>query len=489
MNGKVYLVGGGPGDAGLLTCKGKMLLDQADVVVYDALVGDAVLAMVPPEARRINVGKRSGNHTCSQDEINHILLDEALKGNTVVRLQGGDPFLFGRGGEEIALLAKHGVEFEIVPGVTSALSAPAYGGIPVTHRALSASVHIYTAHRKAGTALDLDYAALAKLGGTLVFLMGVSALPELCKGLLTAGMEPKTPAAVVHRGTTAAQAKVISTLEALPEDAKNMTAPSIILIGPVCALAKDFSWAEKRPLFGLRFVVTRPRRRGSKLTDKLRALGAEVIELPAIATNPLPGAGLDGLWDSQWLVFTSPSGVELFFDLLRARSLDVRKLASLKIAALGQGTADRLAGFGLLADLVPPTYDADSLGKALAAKLKPGDRVFLARAKEGSPALVERLTAVPGTNVIDRAIYETVPVDPVLDPLPLLDERTWPIFTSASTVRSFAGMVGAERLSGVHALCIGPQTAEQATQYGMNVQIAKSATIDALVDLASSLRS
>lgn len=487
MKGKVYLVGGGPGDAGLLTCKGKWLIERAGVVVYDALVGDAVLAMIPPETRRINVGKRSGNHTCSQDEINHILLDEALKGNMVVRLQGGDPFLFGRGGEELALLAQHGVAFEVVPGVTSALSAPAYAGIPVTHRELSASVHLYTAHRKAGTPLALDYAALARLDGTLVFLMGIAALPELCRGLLDAGMDGNTPAAVIHRGTTAAQDKVVSTLAKLPEDAREMTAPSIILVGPVCALSETLSWAEQRPLFGLRFIVTRPRRRGSQLTERLRALGGEVVELPAISTELLPEAKLDELWESQWLVFTSPSGVELFFDLLRARSLDVRRLAHLKIAALGQGTADRLAGFGLLADLVPPTYDADSLGLALAGRLQPGDRVFLARAREGSAALVERLAAVPGVEVVDRAVYETVPVPPAFDPRPLLDGRTWPVFTSASTVRSFAQMTGAEHLNGVHALCIGPQTANQAKSYGIAATVAAASTIDALVDAALSL--
>ena len=488
MKGKVCLVGGGPGDAGLLTCKGKYLLEHADVVVYDALVGEAVLAMIPPEARRINVGKRSGNHTCSQNEINHILLDEAQKGNMVVRLQGGDPFLFGRGGEELSLLSEHNVDFEVVPGVTSALAAPAYAGIPVTHRELSASVHIYTAHRKAGTALSLDYKTLARLGGTLVFLMGVSALPELCRGLLDAGMDPETPAAVIHRGATAEQDKVISTLTKLPEDAREMTAPSVILVGPVCSLAETLSWAEERPLFGLRFLITRPRRRGSRLTERLRALGGEVVELPAITTELLNDAKLDELWDSQWLVFTSPSGVELFFDLLRARKMDVRQLSGLRIAALGQGTADRLSNFGLLADLVPPAYDADSLGVALAAQLNAGERVFLARAREGSVALAERLKAVPGVEVIDRAIYETVPIAPVIDPLPLLDEQTWPVFTSASTVRSFAGMTGTENLKGVHALCIGPQTAEAAKGYGMEVKVAGSATMDALVEAALTVR-
>jgi len=488
MSGKVYLIGAGPGDAGLLTLKGKWALEQADTLVYDALAGEAVLAMAPPEAKRINVGKRAGNHAATQEEINRILLDEALRGRTVARLHGGDPFLFGRGGEELALLTAHNVAYEVIPGVTSALAVPAYNGIPATHRDYSASVHIFTAHRRAGTALELDYPALAKLGGTLIFLMGVSALPELCRGLLDAGMDAETPAAVLHRGTTAAQARVVSTLAGLPEAAQSLSAPSVIVVGPVCALSETLSWAEKRPLSGLRFLLTRPRRRGSALTERLRALGGEVVELPAIETRLLPDANLDALWDSRWLVLTSPSGAELFFELLRRRGIDARRLAGLKIAALGQGTADRLAGFGLFADLIPKTYDAASLGAALAAAVRPGDRVFLARAKAGSPALPEALSRVPGVEVIDRAIYETVPVPPALDAPPTLDARTWPVFTSASTVRSFAAFVGAEHLRGAHALCIGPQTAAQAESCGMTVKTAAAATLDALVELALSLR-
>ncbi len=488
MSGKVYLIGAGPGDAGLLTLKGRWALEQADTVVYDALAGEAVLAMAPPGAKRINVGKRAGNHTATQDEINRILLDEALAGRTVARLHGGDPFLFGRGGEEAALLAEHGVAYEVVPGVTSALAVPACNGIPATHRDYSASVHICTAHRRAGTALDLDYPALARLGGTLIFLMGVSALPELCRGLLDAGMDPETPAAVLHRGTTAAQARAVSTLARLPEAAKELSAPSVIVVGPVCALSGTLAWAEKRPLSGLRFLLTRPRRRGSALAEQLRALGGEVVELPMIETCALPEADLDALWESQWLVFTSPSGVEHFFELLRERAVDARRLAGLKIAALGQGTADRLAGFGLFADLIPETYDAASLGAALAAVLHPGERVFLARAKAGSPELPKALSRVPGVEVVDRAIYETVPIQPPLDAPPALDGRTWPVFTSASTVRSFAAFMGEARLRGAHALCIGPQTAKQAKQYGMIVKTAKTATLGALVELALSLR-
>ena len=221
MMGQVFLVGAGPGDGGLMTLRGKALLDRADVVVYDALVGDEVLAMIPPAARCVNVGKRASRHTRSQEEIDRILLEEALAGHTVVRLKGGDPFLFGRGGEELELLAAHGVPLQVVPGITSAIAVPAYCGIPVTHRDYSPSVHIITAHRRQGRELDLDYEALVRMGGTLVFLMGVGALPALCRGLMEAGMAPDMPAAALHRGTTAGQRRVVATLETLTEAARD----------------------------------------------------------------------------------------------------------------------------------------------------------------------------------------------------------------------------------------------------------------------------
>ena len=488
MMGQVFLVGAGPGDGGLMTLRGKALLDRADVVVYDALVGDEVLAMIPPAARCINVGKRASRHTRSQEEIDRILLEEALAGHTVVRLKGGDPFLFGRGGEELELLAAHGVPFQVVPGITSAIAVPAYCGIPVTHRDYSPSVHIITAHRRQGRELDLDYEALVRMGGTLVFLMGVGALPALCRGLMEAGMAPDMPAAALHRGTTAGQRRVVATLETLPEAARDLEAPSVIVVGRVCRLSDPFAWAERRPLFGKRFLVTRPRRRAGTLTARLRELGAEVVELPTIDPRPLPEADLTALADSTWLVLTSPSGAEIFFDLLRERGMDARRLAHLKIAALGPGTAKALAGFGLFADLIPSSYDAASLGRALASELRPGDRVFLARAREGNPVLPEILSRVPGVEVREEAIYETALTrHPVLEPLALLDERTWAVFTSASTVRGFAAAAGREDLSAVRALCIGSQTQSQAARYGMTTYVAGEATVDGLVDLALTL--
>lgn len=485
MNGKVYLVGAGPSDVGLLTLKAKWALERADVVVYDALVGAAILALVPAGAKCINVGKRARNHTRTQNEINQILLEEAQKGQTVVRLKGGDPFLFGRGGEELELLAEHGVPYEIVPGITSAIAVPAYNGIPVTHRDFCSSLHIVTAHKRRDEPLDIDFTSLVRLNGTLVFLMGVTALPAICQGLLDAGMAPDMPAAVLHRGTSARQKRVVSTLAALSEAARDMEAPSIIVVGRVCALASDFAWAERLPLFGRRFLVTRPKERASRLTDKLRALGAEVVEFPTIELQPLPDADLSGLDDSQWLVLTSPSGVRIFFGLLRQRRRDVRSLSHLKIAALGSGTAAELEQYGVLADLVPPTYDARSLGAALAARLAPGDRVFIARARQGSPELTEQLAKVPWAEVRDTAIYETVQIRlPILEPMELLDDGTWAIFTSASTVRGFAAAAGTENLSKVQALCIGKQTEAQAKSYGMITEVAQTATIDSLVELA-----
>ena len=249
MTGKVWLVGAGPGDAGLLTLKGKQVLSEADVVVYDALVGPGVLSLIPEGAKLIFAGKRAGNHYLRQEETNRVLLEEAQKGNKVVRLKGGDPFLFGRGGEELELLAANGVPFEVVPGITSAISVPAYNGIPVTHRDFCSSVHIITGHRRKDQSYDIDFEALVRTKGTLLFLMGIAALPDICAGLLAAGMDPDMPAAVLEKGTTADQHRILATvgtLEAVCAAATVMT-PAIIVVGKVCSLADDFSWFEKRP--------------------------------------------------------------------------------------------------------------------------------------------------------------------------------------------------------------------------------------------------
>lgn len=488
MHGTVTLVGAGPGDPGLLTRKGLDALQKAQVVVYDRLVSPELLALIPEGAEAIDVGKQASRHPVPQHEINQILLDKALEGKRVVRLKGGDPFLFGRGGEELELLARHGVPFEEVPGVTSAIAVPAYGGIPVTHRDFCSSLHIITGHRRAGEKLNIDFEALVRTGGTLVFLMGVSALPELCAGLREAGMDPSTPAAVVERGTTPAQRRISSTLADLPDAAREaqVESPAVLVVGRVCALADDFDWFDRLPLKGQTVVVTRPKDRAGTLSARLRALGADVWEYPCIETIPLdPCLALDGamerLGDYRWLAFTSPAGVETLWRWLDKRGKDARTLGGVKLAAIGPGTARALAAHGLKADYVPQVYDAAHLGAGLPA----GGRVLLLRAEEGSPALTDAL-AERNIPYNDVAVYRTVYDNPRSQALREGVETgkvRLVTFTSASTVKGFVSSVGEgtdfSRLVGV---CIGAQTAAEAQRHHIPVRVAREATMDALVE-------
>ena len=488
MPGKVTLVGAGPGDPGLLTRKGLEALQRAEVVVYDRLVSPTILAMMPEKAEHIDVGKQAARHPVPQDQINQILLDKALEGKNVVRLKGGDPFLFGRGGEELELLAQHGVSFEEVPGITSAISAPAYGGIPVTHRDCCSSLHIVTGHQRAGKELDIDFEALVRTKGTLVFLMGVSALPQICKGLLDAGMEPHMPAAVVERGTTPAQRRISATLGTLPAVAEEaqVESPAVIVVGKVCALAEDFDWFDKLPLKGRRVVVTRPRERAGTLSARLRALGADVWEYPCIATVPLdPCPGVDSamerLCDYEWLALTSPAGVEALWQWLEGHGKDARALGAVKLAAIGPGTARALSAHGLKADYVPEVYDAAHLGEGLPA----AGKVLVLRAEEGSPALTEGL-ARRNIACDDVASYRTVYENPRSQELREAVEGTDGLlvtFTSASTVKGFVSSVGEDaNFSRMVGMCIGQQTAAEAKKFGIPVRVAREATMDALVE-------
>ena len=486
MKGNVILVGAGPGDPGLLTQKGRQALEQAQVVVFDRLVSPAILALIPPEAEAIDVGKASSHHLVPQEQINRILLEKAQAGKRVVRLKGGDPFLFGRGGEELELLAEQGIDFQVVPGVTSALSVPAYAGIPVTHRDFCSSLHIVTGHAKAGSELHIDFDALRRTGGTLVFLMGVSSLPKICQGLLEAGMEPSMPAAVVERGTLPSQRKVVSTLEKLPEKARDarIKSPAVIIVGKVCGLSDRFDWFDRLPLKGKNVVVTRPADRIGTLAEQLRRLGADVTEYPCIRTVPRdPSPQLDqaiaNLSRYRWLVFTSPAGPGIFFDRLRAAGKDARALAGLKLAAIGPKTASELARYGVLADLVPETYDSAHLAQSMAQVEGP---VLLCRASQGSSALPE-IFAKNGVPFADIPCYDTVYENP--DPSPvrdLLDKPVLVSFTSASTVRGFVESLPGGDLSHVVGCCIGPQTAAEAKKYGISVVTAKEATMESLIE-------
>lgn len=485
--GKVWLVGAGPGDMGLLTLKGKEVLEQADVVLYDKLVGTGILNMIPDSAQKINVGKCAGNHTMPQAEINLLLLSEAQKGNHVVRLKGGDPFLFGRGGEELELLEKHHIPFEVVPGVTSAVSVPAYAGIPVTHRNFASSVHIITGHKKADENDALDFTALSQLEGTLVFLMGVSALDNICSGLVQAGKSTDTPAAILEQGTTAHQRRIVADLKTLPEKAKqaNIQTPAIIVVGTVCTLAEQFAWAEKRPLGQSRIIVTRPRQLISSFSKKLRDLGADVIELPAIRTeeiaeNPALDHQLQHLHQVHWLVFTSAAGVTVFFQRLKAQHIDIRTLAHLKFVAIGRATQKAIEAYGIFTDYIPEIYHAEALAQGLVKHVKQGETVLLPRAMEGTPCLTEILEN-HNISYIDLPVYRTVYKTPVPCSLENVDAVA---FTSASTVRGFCNAMQNQSFTHLRAYCIGNQTADEAKKFGFaNCIIAKEAAIDSLVQI------
>lgn len=489
--GKVWLVGAGPGDPGLFTLKGKAVLDRAEVVVYDALVGQSVLAMMPEKAEQINVGKRASNHLMPQEEINRLLLEKALEGRRVVRLKGGDPFLFGRGGEELELLAEYGIPFEVVPGVTSALSVPAYNGIPVTHRDYCSSLHIVTGHKRKGSSYDIDFEALARTKGTLVFLMGIAALGDICQGLLKAGMAADTPAAVLEKGTTAGQKRVVAGLGTLEEEARrcNVETPAIIVVGKVCRLADEFYWYERKPLAGRKILVTRPKELISEMARLLREQGAEVLELPAIRTEPIrPNPALEACMERageyDWIVFTSPTGVRVFFEELKERC-DIRKIAGARFAVIGSGTKRALLEHGIRPDLMPETYEGRALGRALAKACAPGSRILIPRAAIGTRELTEELERVPGLRIDDIPTYDTI-----YEKSRCIDEKAefengridYAVFTSASTVKGFAEAVKGLDFTGVRAVCIGKQTQAAADALGMQTWVAKKATMEAVVE-------
>ena len=488
--GEVTLIGAGPGDPGLLTIAGKEALLNAEVVVYDRLVGPAILDMMPETAEKINVGKRSSHHIVPQEQINRILLEKALEGKRVVRLKGGDPFLFGRGGEELELLAQHQVPFREIPGITSAISVPAYAGIPVTHRDFCSSVLIVTGHQRAGVPLNIPFKALIETRATLVFLMGVTALPQICKGLLENGIDPDMPAAVCEKGTTPNQRPILATVSTLPKKAEEekVESPAIIVVGRVCSLSPSFDWFDKLALKGRKIVVTRPKDRVGTLTSRLRSLGADVVEFPCIETVPMnPCPQLDKaireIDSYQWLAFTSPAGVTTLMDYLERNNLDVRALGRISIAAIGPGTDRELRKHGLRADLIPDVYDGVHLGQALVAA-KPTGMVLILRAKMGTDALTDTLggSEIPFHDV---RIYETRYTCPQADSVKsMLNRENPPVvtFTSASTVRGFAGAMGNDfDPQGLLGACIGEQTRAEAEKLGIPTMMAEKATMDALV--------
>jgi uroporphyrinogen III methyltransferase/synthase len=493
----VYLVGAGPGDPDLITVKGRRCIAQADVLIYDYLAAEALLSHSRPDCERIYVGKKGGDHTLAQEKINELIVAKAAAGRIVTRLKGGDPFIFGRGGEEAEVLVAAGVPFEIVPGVTSAIAAPAYAGIPLTHRQFTSTVAFITGHEDpAKSESNIDWQALAKGIGTLVFLMGVKNLPHIVERLRHHGRPAETPAALVRWGTTARQQTVVGTLADIVARARqaHMGAPAIIVIGQVVGLRGTLKWFERRPLLGKRIVVTRARAQASELTERLTELGADCLECPTIQVVPPESfAPLDtaiaDLKAFHWIVFTSVNGVDAFFARLAVRGADVRAMGHLHTAAIGPATAQRLRGYGLTTDILPETYQAESVVAAFAQVPVKGRRILLPRAKEARTVLPEQLRAM-GAVVDEVAAYRTVPSTESADRLmAALQEGAIDMvtFTSSSTVQNFKALLPeketAALMQNVTNACIGDITAGTAAKLGFKVDIvAPVFTIQGLSD-------
>ena len=483
MSGKIILVGAGPGGKGLLTLRGLEALGEADAVVYDRLVSEEILSLIPSSAEKIDAGKSPGSHPVPQPEINRILVEKAEEGKTVVRLKGGDPFVFGRGGEELDIPAEKGIPFEVVPGVTSAVAALSEAGIPVTARGVASSFHVITGHQKGDEPLQIPFDALAKAGGTLVFLMGMGALPKLAEGLISAGMDPETPAAIVENGARPEQRKLLSTLARLPEEAAAMGlhSPAVIAVGAVCGLSGRYGWREKLPLHGQKIIAGRSGSAEGKLLRLLERMGASAYDLPLIRTDPLPGPLPPELLDSRWLTFSSKTGVRCFFARLLESGLDTRALSGVKIAAVGRATAAALREKGILPDLIPEQFDGEHLGKALAERTEPFDLITLCEPESPSGTLREMLT-VAGRTVRSLPLYRTAPL-PLREPERverMLREGVPAAFSSGSMARSLAASLPGMDFSGVTAFCIGRETGKAAREAGFRTVVAEEATLEGL---------
>jgi uroporphyrinogen III methyltransferase/synthase len=482
----VFLVGAGPGDPELLTVKGAEVLRRADVVVYDRLSVASLLDLAPTGAERISVGKSPGHPSVPQDEINALLVSHGRAGKTVVRLKGGDPFVFARGGEEAQALLDAGVAFEVVPGITSAIGVPAYAGVPVTYRGLSTSFTVVTGHEDPWAATETDWDAVARVGGTIVILMGVATRAAIAERLMAGGLAGETPVAAVRWGTRSEQRTTRTTLGDL--GGVELEPPVTLVVGAVADL--DLRWFESRPLFGRRVVVTRAREQASDLVERLHRLGAETIELPAITIDEPDDGGAElhegaarlQRGDFEWVVFTSANAVERFCRLLR----DAREVGSTKVAAIGPGTGDALRRFGVEADLVPDRFIAESLVDAFPTGK---GRVLLPRAAVARDVLVDGLAA-KGWRVNVVTAYRTRPAEPSASALAEAGKADAITFTSSSTVTNFVQVAGLDAVPAV-VVCIGPVTAETAREVGLTVDVvAEEHTIDGLVQaLVHALRS
>ena len=534
--GKVYLIGAGPGDPGLLTLRAHAILEKADVVVYDRLVSPAILGMCNTKAQMVDVGKMPTHHKVKQSEINKLLVKFAceMPGATIARLKGGDPFVFGRGGEEALELVDAGVEFEVVPGVTSAIAVPAYAGIPVSHRGIATSFHIITGHEKevdsrqsevgsdsaipakagismpsSGEPVGLDFETLAHCPGTLIFLMGIGNMDFIARRLMECGKDPKTPLAFIEKGTTPFQRTVMATLETAGETIvrENVTAPAITIMGGVVELGKSLAWRRNLPLSGKRLVVTRAAKQASGITARLVALGAEVIETPMIETRTLdqpeffdvtslrggerPKQSKDifeDLKNFDLLAFTSTNGVESFFKQLFANGFDVRVLAGKKIASVGKITEKKLLEYGIRCDYVPEDHTGEGLGKLLAEKCAVGElnesRILLLQGNLADDTLLKLLT-----KAVRWTVYETLPVTELPEwKHEAVASADALVFASTSAVENFVATFNPQSAAGAPSnlmlhtsFCIGRMTESAARKHGFETVTSDETTMDSLV--------
>lgn len=501
--GKVYLVGAGPGDPKLITVRGLQCLKESDAIVYDRLASPQLLRHAKSDAELIYVGKLPDRHTMKQEDINQLLVDLALDGKIVTRLKGGDPTIFGRVGEEAELLYDHDIEFEIIPGITSAIAVPAYAGIPVTHRDLASSLSIVTGHESPDK-LDksIHWEKVTNATGTLLFLMGVAKIGYISKQLIKHGKPPQTPVALIRWGTRVEQQTIVGTLETIEAIVKeaNFQPPAVIVVGEVVLQREKLRWYERKPLFGMRVLVTRARAQASELSERIDALGGEACEFPVIETREPEGEAaierirrhLDQAESYQWLMFTSVNGVDYFFRWLRHFNMDIRRFHGAKIAAVGPKTAEALQQRGLTVELLPEKFYAEGMLEQLASELRPGERALLPRGDLGREVLPRELEAM-GLTADEIDVYETVLAD-VQDELVLDWIREKQIhmitFTSSSTVRNLlellkrSGIPDPVRLlDGIPIASIGPITSKTIIESGLKVTVeAQSSTLEHLME-------
>ena len=486
--GRVILIGAGPGDIGLITVKGLEYLKQADVVVYDRLVSSDILSLSPKGAEFINVGKVMNHHNIPQPEINKILLNKALEGKNVVRLKGGDPFVFGRGGEELELLIEHNIEYEVVPGITSAVSALAYAGIPVTHRDFASSIHFVTGHAKDGLVENINFKALKETNGTILFYMGVSTLKQLINGLIDAGIDKNTPCAAVENGTRSNMRTLISTVENMVSDADKfqLRSPAVIAVGRVCSLGEKFEWFTKSKIFSKQIIVTRPVVSNNILTNRLKNLGAEVIDYPCIKISEIENNSsmlnlIENLNKYNTLIFAGKNSAAYFFKSLMDFGKDSRALSHLVIGVLGKSTYDALKKYGICADIMPKDYTFTAFASSLKNAGVKGNTAVLEATQD--KRLSEELKK-QGFNITSFNAYniEYLPLDYIKPLQEYIDNGVMAAFTSSAAVHGFVRGNKIEDLSKVKAVCIGKLTYETALNYKMQAHMAAKPTIDDLIE-------